>query len=435
MALLALQFGSQPQLQSQFIDRSVNTTMVVLLTEIVKLLFAIAFMLLEGSLVGCLSTWRPLPSLAVAALPAATYALQNQCIQTAYRNLDPLVFNLVNQTKLLWAAIIVASALSGVGAAVSELALRSYNRNSYLFSAELAMYSALLVIGVEATAHGGVPELHPDFYTGLPLIPIFTQALGGIVVGQVTKHAGSVQKGFSIIGGIILTAMLRWAFVNAPLTTELCLAVPLTLLATYIRRPVGERPLPSKRLRRQRIPLGVSAGEIIAVDALPKDNEGDLILRTLSVLPAALSTNVMACLPREQRLVLAIDLDMLVVWSFKPATIALMAGSSHKRLQQPSRASGLGQVSVKGLNSEYPVCVRLRRGASEFVHRAAQAYDVGVISTKLSRSMVAAIAGSVDGGGGAIAFVRGNDDIGLGQDYSSIVPRDRGEIIVLSDDK
>ncbi|KAF4708131.1 hypothetical protein FOZ63_027880 [Perkinsus olseni] len=181
MALLALQFGSQPQLQSQFIDRSVNTTMVVLLTEIVKLLFAIAFMLLEGSLVGCLSTWRPLPSLAVAALPAATYALQNQCIQTAYRNLDPLVFNLVNQTKLLWAAvltylilgrrqssmqvlalsmlfvsavlisigqqsegpreyterdsalgmfsIIVASALSGVGAAVSELALRSYNRN------------------------------------------------------------------------------------------------------------------------------------------------------------------------------------------------------------------------------------------------------------------------------------------------------------------
>ncbi|KAF4741699.1 hypothetical protein FOZ63_033479, partial [Perkinsus olseni] len=244
-----------------------------------------------------------------------------------------------------------------------------------------------------------------------------------------------VQKGFSIIGGIILTAMLRWAFVNAPLTTELCLAAPLTLLATYIRRPVGERPLPSKRLRRQRIPLGVSAGEIIAVDALPKDNEGDLILRTLSVLPAALSTNVMACLPREQRLVLAIDLDMLVVWSFEPATIALMAGTSHKRLQQPSRASGLGQVSVKGLNSEYPVCVRLRRGASEFVHRAAQAYDVGVISTKLSRSMVAAIARSVDGGGGAIAFVRGNDDIGLGQDYSSIVPRDRGEIIVLSDDK
>ncbi|KAF4740093.1 hypothetical protein FOZ62_010277 [Perkinsus olseni] len=124
MALLALQFGSQPQLQSQFIDRSVNTTMVVLLTEIVKLLFAIAFMLLEGrgrpcfaplgifglsgSLVGCLSTWRPLPSLAVAALPAATYALQNQCIQTAYRNLDPLVFNLVNQTKLLWAAVVPA---------------------------------------------------------------------------------------------------------------------------------------------------------------------------------------------------------------------------------------------------------------------------------------------------------------------------------------
>ncbi|EER14068.1 nucleotide-sugar transporter, putative [Perkinsus marinus ATCC 50983] len=286
MVLLALQFGGQPHLQAHFIDSSLNATTVVLLVEIFKLMFAVLFMMLEGSIIECIKSWRPLSSLAVAALPAATYAAQNVCIQTAYRNLDPLVFNLVNQTKLLWTAVLTyfllgrgqssvqilalsmlfisavlisigeqtglndeydeknltlgmlavisASFLSGVGAAITELALRSYHRNSYLLSGELAMYSAILIIVVESIAHGEVPMLRPNFVAGISLLPIFTQAIGGIVVGQVTKHAGSVHKGFSIIGGIIITAILRSVLVNAPLRTEVCMAMPVTLLATYM---------------------------------------------------------------------------------------------------------------------------------------------------------------------------------------------------------
>mmetsp|Transcript_21493 Transcript_21493/g.21239 ORF Transcript_21493/g.21239 Transcript_21493/m.21239 type:complete len:146 (-) Transcript_21493:8-445(-) len=85
-------------------------------------------------------------------------------------------------------AVISASFLSGVGAAITELALRSYHRNSYLLSGELAMYSAILIIVVESIAHGEVPMLRPNFVAGISLLPIFTQAIGGIVVGQVTKH-------------------------------------------------------------------------------------------------------------------------------------------------------------------------------------------------------------------------------------------------------
>ncbi|KAF4661200.1 hypothetical protein FOL47_006782 [Perkinsus chesapeaki] len=295
MTLLALQFGSQPLLQAEFIDKSVNTTVVVLFTEVLKFIMAAMFMIFEGSLMSCLGSWRPLPSLAVAALPAVTYAMQNICIQTAYRNLDPLVFNLINQTKLLWAAvltylllgrrqstiqviallmlfvsavlislgqssqshtdgiekdttlgmmaIVAASALSGVGAAISELALRSYNRNSYLFSAELALYSALVVVISEKAVYGQTLHLGVSLATSsfVPISPTLlllqgafascnrsvTQALGGILVGQ-------VQKGFSIIGGILLTAMLRRLLLDAPLTGELAAAVPLTLLATYL---------------------------------------------------------------------------------------------------------------------------------------------------------------------------------------------------------
>lgn len=51
------------------------------------------------------TSWTLRDSLAVAALPAAAYALQNWLSQLAYMNLDSLTFNLLNQTKTLFAAL------------------------------------------------------------------------------------------------------------------------------------------------------------------------------------------------------------------------------------------------------------------------------------------------------------------------------------------
>ncbi|EER10608.1 conserved hypothetical protein [Perkinsus marinus ATCC 50983] len=134
MVLLALQFGCQPHLQAHFIDNSLNATTVVLLVEIFKLMFAVLFMMLEGSIIECIKSWRPLSSLAVAALPAATYAAQNVCIQTAYRNLDPLVFNLVNQTKLLWTAVLTYFLLGRGQSSVQVLALSMLFMSAVLIS-------------------------------------------------------------------------------------------------------------------------------------------------------------------------------------------------------------------------------------------------------------------------------------------------------------
>lgn len=52
-----------------------------------------------------LETWTLRRSLAAAALPAAGYALQNWLSQLAYKNLDSLTFNLLSQTKTLFAAL------------------------------------------------------------------------------------------------------------------------------------------------------------------------------------------------------------------------------------------------------------------------------------------------------------------------------------------
>lgn len=40
-------------------------------------------------------------------------------------------------------------------------------------------------------------------------IPITTNAIGGIIVGLVTKYAGSVRKGFALIFGIFLSGVVQ----------------------------------------------------------------------------------------------------------------------------------------------------------------------------------------------------------------------------------
>ena len=46
-------------------------------------------------------------------------------------------------------------------------------------------------------------------WTYATLIPIFTNSAGGIVVGLVTKYAGSVRKGFALIFGILLSGVVQ----------------------------------------------------------------------------------------------------------------------------------------------------------------------------------------------------------------------------------
>lgn len=46
-------------------------------------------------------------------------------------------------------------------------------------------------------------------WTRYTWVPVVTQALGGVIVGLVTKHAGGVKKGFALIAGIALTAFVQ----------------------------------------------------------------------------------------------------------------------------------------------------------------------------------------------------------------------------------
>lgn len=110
--------------------------------------------------------------------------------------------------------LLLASFISGLAGAFCQRSLQMYSRNSYLFSMELSAAS-MIVLLVSLTL-GNTPDskrIRVDgFWNGWTWetwIPVVTQASGGIVVGLVTKHAGSVRKGFGLIFGLFLSGVLQ----------------------------------------------------------------------------------------------------------------------------------------------------------------------------------------------------------------------------------
>jgi UDP-sugar transporter A1/2/3 len=293
MTLLAVQFGVQPILVRQFTPQGICKSSVVLTQELVK--GVIAFGAYIGSTrpevrsreISSLSlrTW-----LTMAGIPAAIYTVQNLASLLAYQNLEALTFNVLNQTKILSAAlccylvmgkkqtkkqsfslvlllisalviedvisiksilaitggarafampesmkfdrhfthgvvpVLFASLLSGLAGALTQKNLQGVTKsqsptgvqpnpkNPYLFSMELSVASVLVLLtSLLVSADGKQISQNGFFYlwTLETIIPVLTNSFGGILVGLVTKHAGSVRKGFVLIFGILLSGLFQ----------------------------------------------------------------------------------------------------------------------------------------------------------------------------------------------------------------------------------
>lgn len=109
--------------------------------------------------------------------------------------------------------VLLASFLSGLAGALTQRSVQTTGRNAYLFTMELSVASCLfLIISLLLNSPDGKRiAKHGFFYgwTATTIIPVFTKALGGVVVGLVTKHAGAVRKGFALIFGLLLSGILQ----------------------------------------------------------------------------------------------------------------------------------------------------------------------------------------------------------------------------------
>jgi solute carrier family 35 (UDP-sugar transporter), member A1/2/3 len=117
------------------------------------------------------------------------------------------------------APIMLASFISGLSGALSQRNLQAKGnggggggRDPYLFSMELCAASTLILFFSLLASPDGTMIAQNGFWygwTGTTWIPIFTNAVGGIVVGLVTKYAGSVRKGFALILGMFVSGVVQ----------------------------------------------------------------------------------------------------------------------------------------------------------------------------------------------------------------------------------
>jgi len=115
--------------------------------------------------------------------------------------------------------VLLASFISGLAGALSQKNLQTSEgsgnkggRNSYLFTMELCAASLIFLIASLFSSNDGMIIARDGFFyqwTPQTLIPILTNSAGGIIVGLVTKYAGSVRKGFSLIFGLMLSGLLQ----------------------------------------------------------------------------------------------------------------------------------------------------------------------------------------------------------------------------------
>ena len=233
-----------------------------------------------------------------AGLPAFLYSIQNWLILLGSRHISPLSVSLLNQTKTLSAAfftwwllgkkqsaaqmvalvglfvgaaliisaerkearlskdaenltswkgflsVALASLISGVSSAASERALSKplgtkipRFASSLLFSIELAIF------GIFTLVSSALFGLNPDLtvfsdpfrnWSMKTLIPILSNASGGILVGIVTQRAGGVKKGVSLILGICFATFVEAILGQKALTTTHAIAVTVVAFSMWL---------------------------------------------------------------------------------------------------------------------------------------------------------------------------------------------------------
>jgi solute carrier family 35 (UDP-sugar transporter), member A1/2/3 len=121
-------------------------------------------------------------------------------------------------------AVLAASLVSGISGALTQKSLQAFDSdttiplNPLLYSAQISFVSVLVsVVTILLTSpidnwKQTTTQSICNFTAGWTIytwIPVFTNALGGILVGLVVKHSGVIRKGFACMIGLFLSGILQ----------------------------------------------------------------------------------------------------------------------------------------------------------------------------------------------------------------------------------
>ena len=306
--LLALQYALQPFLKV-YIAPETHKVSLVLGTEVAKILIAGAMIAVDGpgAFARTFADWTP-KAASLSVPPSLVYAVQNYLLVVGASSLDSVTFNCLNQSKLVStaacvyfvfgvrqslaqtlalggllvagailqegggvasgaekdadqtrikfagvAAVLAASALSGVASTATQFSLQRLRRTSTALTLEMAVAAIPCLL----LAHYGASDLSDrgGFFRGWTastLVPVVSSALGGIFVGQITKRLGGVAKGFAIVGGLVLTGILQSLVTGEGLEAKHAVALLLVVSCTYAHASFPPASAKTRRKKKQR---------------------------------------------------------------------------------------------------------------------------------------------------------------------------------------
>ena len=198
--IVGIIYGIQPFLTELFLPKNGINSILIITSEIIKIGSCMGILIIQGEWIHIWKMFDIRESLSIAMIPSIIYSMQNNLALFAYLNLDPLTFNLVNQSKIIFNAIflyiimgktqtirqiisiimlffvalilsyettqmknnnilsgnrdenkglicvIIVSMLSGIGGTLIQKALQSQKRNSLLLTIELGFYGTIFNI-------------------------------------------------------------------------------------------------------------------------------------------------------------------------------------------------------------------------------------------------------------------------------------------------
>eukprot|EP01041_Mallomonas_annulata_P002392 gene2392-4643_t len=286
-SLLALQFGLQPLVSSRFTNKSVARSSIVFATELEKIIIAIVAISCGPSAVRekIIEGWSVSSSIQMAALPAILYTIQN--VMTIWAAVWLFIILKQKQsymqmfalTLLLLAAVILntefstamsttnitergenynlgvllvlgASATSGLSAALTQRALVAAKpRETVFFSAELAVYSLVLLVGKEVFfGKGFSPSVFFMSWDLWTLIPVTCNISLCSHDNDIRSRSRGVRKGFALIAGILVTAFAQWMVEGKPLRLQDWVALCLVSVSIYLHSTF---PIPKTQTKTQ----------------------------------------------------------------------------------------------------------------------------------------------------------------------------------------
>uniref|UniRef100_K3X1A4 EamA domain-containing protein n=1 Tax=Globisporangium ultimum (strain ATCC 200006 / CBS 805.95 / DAOM BR144) TaxID=431595 RepID=K3X1A4_GLOUD len=208
LGILSVQIGFQPLLMGWFAKDATNVSLRVGVIELMKFVLALVPLMLQGDLCSEMKNWSFHNALQTTAVPALVYVLQNYLNQSAVVVLDGVTFNILNQTKIIWTALLV------------YIMLRQYQSRQQIVALTILCAAAVLMTTSsskpkDSEKQGAITDA--AFFTGAyqALIAAILSALAGTIIQRALqtqkRNAYTVTIELSVLGELTI---LIWSMTS-----------------------------------------------------------------------------------------------------------------------------------------------------------------------------------------------------------------------------